>query len=32
MEKEMLQILENSSMGEKETKAVYSEDCLKVLD
>ncbi len=25
MEKEMLQILENSSMGEKETKAVYSE-------
>jgi len=25
MEKQMLQILENSSMGEKETKAVYSE-------
>ena len=25
MKKEMLQILENSSMGEKETKAVYSE-------
>ena len=25
MEKEMLQILENSSMGEKETKAVYNE-------
>ena len=25
MEKEMLHILENSSMGEKETKAVYNE-------